>query len=158
MTAKPLTDAELMRVFEAQHPEDAAIIRMIKAGADVDAVNAIGARSFWRRFKQDARAVEAAVIAALRPEPPAGVAVPDRLESMHEHGLSIFSPAKPPGVALPSVTDMQFKLIDAKNALQHAADHASPEVAEVYRKRALDVAEVVSALAAGVETSGEKHE
>jgi hypothetical protein len=27
-----------------------------------------------------------------------GVAVPDRLEAMHEHGLSIFSPAKPAGV------------------------------------------------------------
>ena len=55
-----MTDEELMRVFEAQHPEDAAIIRMIEAGAEVDAVSTIGARSFWRRFKQDARAVLAA--------------------------------------------------------------------------------------------------
>lgn len=54
------------------------------------------------------------------------------------------------GVAIPSVTDMQFKLIDAKNALRHAADAADPEVAKVYRQRALEVAEVVSALAHGV--------
>lgn len=68
-----LTDEELMRVFEAQHAEDAAIIRMIEAGAEVDAVNAIGARSFWRRFKQDARAIESAVLArAAVPAEPEG--------------------------------------------------------------------------------------
>jgi hypothetical protein len=54
------------------------------------------------------------------------------------------------GVALPDTTAMQFKLIDAKNALQHAAEAATPEVAKVYRQRAMEVAEIVSALARGV--------
>jgi hypothetical protein len=57
------------------------------------------------------------------------------------------------GVALPETTAMQFKLIDAKNALQNAAQYAPPEVAEVYRRRALEVAEIVSALAHGVAPS-----
>lgn len=54
------------------------------------------------------------------------------------------------GVALPATAAMQFKLIDAKNALQHAAESATPEVAKVYRQRALEVAEIVSALSGGV--------
>jgi hypothetical protein len=55
-------------------------------------------------------------------------------------------PAPVSGVALPDTTAMQFKLIDAKNALQNAAQYAPPEVAEVYRQRAFEVAEVISAL------------
>jgi hypothetical protein len=47
------------------------------------------------------------------------------------------------------LASLQFKLVDAKSALHYAADDsASPEVANFYRKRALEVAEVISALAA----------
>lgn len=56
----------------------------------------------------------------------------------------------------PATTGMLFKLIDAKNALQHAAASANPDVAKVYRQRALELAEIASVLAHGVDGPDDK--
>lgn len=55
-----MTDKQLMDVFASLYPDDAVRVQMIEAGADVDTISAIGARSAWSHFKRSARAVLAA--------------------------------------------------------------------------------------------------
>lgn len=54
------------------------------------------------------------------------------------------------GAKVLDVTSMQFKLIDAMRALEHAAASAAPADAKAYRHRALQLAEITSALTPGV--------